>query len=108
MQIDPEVLVWNRDVHMHAADQLTLDDGAQIGGKLRVARLVGGDLLAPLRKRMGRRREEANAAAPGFLGDRASIKGKLGARLSHRAANRRSDLDLAAQEFRRDALAEQV
>ena len=46
--------------------------------------------------------------APGLGGDRAPVGDELAPCFADRAADGRADLDLAAQELRRDPLAEQL
>ena len=105
-QIDPELVVLDADMDMHAADHQTARHVLEILGEDVVALLVGMLLGPPFGEGMGGRRNRRQPELIGDAADRAAQMDELVARLRHGLAYAGADLDLRAQEFGADLSAQ--
>ena len=78
-ELDPELLVLDADMDMHAADQHPLGDNLHRSGDLVVAFLVGMRLVGPFGEGMGRGRQRREVVGGGFPGDRLAEIAEFGA-----------------------------
>ena len=105
-QVDPQLLVLDADMDMHAADEHPVGHGLHVVSEALIALLVDIVLLAPVAEgvRGGRDRGEAVIAAGPR--DAAPEPAQLGPHLADIPADLRADLDLGPEELIRHLLAE--
>ena len=97
--VDAQVVLFDSDMHVHAADQQALRYDLQFFLKNPVAQLVGWLLLAPPSERVGRGGDRSVPVPGRDFGHRApQVRERLASRW-HRAADLRADLDLGSQEL---------
>ena len=107
-QIDPELVVLDAHVDMHAADQEPPRHVLEVAREHVVALLVGVLLARPFGKGMGRCGDGSETELVGDAADGAAQMNQLVARLLHGLAHAGADLDLRAQEFRADLAAQRL
>src|SRR5581483_7114822 len=107
-KIDPEIVVLDADMNVHAANDESPPDLLEVAGDHVLAFLVGVLLARPCGEGVGRCGEGSEAELAGDAADRAAKKRELVARLLHRTADARADLDLRAQELGADLAAQRL
>ncbi len=107
-QVDPEFIVLDADMHMHAADDEAPSHLLQVVGEHVVALLVGVLLVGPLGEGVGRGGDGGEAELVGDAADGGAEMHELVARLLHRLAHVGADLDLRAQELGADLAAQRL
>ena len=107
-KVDPELVVLDADMDMHAADHQPPRHVLEIAGEHVVAlacRYAAGSTIG---KRMGRCGDRRQPELIGDAADGAAQMDQLVARLLHRSAHLGADLDLRAQELRADLAAQRL
>ncbi len=99
-QVDAQLVVVDADVHVQAADHHAPRHALHFLEQRDVTLLVGALLLRRQRERVRARGDRREAVARGFLHQDATQVDQRRAGVAHRAADRRRDLDLRAQELR--------
>ena len=98
-QVDAQIVVVDADVDVHAADDETPHHLLKVVLDRLVALLVGAFLLAPYRKRMGRRCDQPQPVRAGHRCDGAAQPLQIGTGFADGGAHPGTDLDLALQEL---------
>ena len=104
--VDPEVVVVDADVDVHAADQQPVRHDLHVPLQDFVPFLFGVLLVLPFRERVCRGSDRSQAMVPGDFRDSAPQVAQVGPHLGYRIANRRTDFDLGAQELPAELAAE--
>src|SRR5260370_3654320 len=99
-QIDAQLVVGDADMDVHSADREARADALQIALEALVADTLGGLLLLPSRKWMGRHGNRGHAMARRHRRDPDPQPPQLGSRFVETCADPGPDLDLRAQKFR--------
>ena len=98
-QFDTQIIIFDSDVDMHAANQQPIHNRAQITRDGVVTFAIGMLLVVPLGKGMGRSRQQRHVIFCRHLGKRAAHMNKLLARFKCAVAHLASGFDLTAHEF---------
>ena len=101
-EVDPQVVVLDAHMHVHAADDQPPHDVLQVLRQHVVAFLVGVVLALPMGERVRGRGDGREAELRGDRTDGRPQLDELIAGLLHRAADTGADLDLRTQEFGTD------
>src|SRR5262249_17796765 len=98
-EIDPELVLLDADVNVHAADHEPPPDPGKIPGECLVALALGWLLRAPARKGVGGGSNRCEAMRARELGDGEAHVGKLAAGRRRRRVDGGADLDLRFEEL---------
>jgi len=105
-KVDPQVVVLDAHMDMHAADDEAPHHVLEIVGKRVVALLVRVMLALPVGEGVSGRRDRRKPELVGDAGDGRAQMDEFVSHLGDRAADPRSHLDLRAQELRADLSAQ--
>ena len=97
--VDAQVVLFDTDMHVHAADQQPLGHDLQVLLEDAVTQLVGSLLFAPLGERMRRSGDRSVPVRASDFRHGAPQVRERRACLRHRGADFRADLDLGPQEL---------
>ena len=103
-QIDPQFVIFDADMDVHAADDEAATDAGQIRRQRRIALVLRGLLAAVAADRMARGGNRGQAMLCGQLRRGPAQIGEVGPGLGERGRRARADLDLGAHELDADLI----